>query len=271
MFISRLSVIIVAGCFGTSLFGHEFWIEPRNYQVESDAALVADLKNGQKFKGIDLGWFENRATRFDLIQGTHVAPVTGRMGDVPAITITGAQGLGVIIHESTPSRLKYHDWDKFVAFADHKDFPDAAADHLANGWPQTSFYESYTRHVKTLVQFGPSGDGSDSATGMRTEFVALTNPYGTEYAGVLNVLLLDDDTPRADAQIEVFEKSPMGDVAIYTQHTDANGTAMITTKPAHEYLLDAVILVPHPEAGETQKSPLWQSFWAALTFIDPRP
>ena len=156
---------------------HEFWIDPEKYQVETGGPLVANIRNGQTFKGVGLGYFERSIARFDLIGPDGMEPVQGRMGDVPAMATTaGADGLWVIVHETTPSLLTYTTWEKFQAFADHKDFPDMRARHDARGLPETGFKESYTRFAKALVAVG-DGAGADAATGMETEFVALTNPY----------------------------------------------------------------------------------------------
>lgn len=104
----RLLFICLLACSAVceSAAAHEFWIGPEKYQVESGAPLVADIRNGQSFKGIGLGYFERNIARFDLIGPDGVDPVQGRMGDVPALATTaGAEGLWVIVHETTPSTL----------------------------------------------------------------------------------------------------------------------------------------------------------------------
>ena len=75
--------------------------------------MVANLKNGQEFQGNDLAYFSTSSTRFDVIHGDKVKPLEGRMGDRPAVNLTaGDDGLVVIVHETTPSRLKYATWEK---------------------------------------------------------------------------------------------------------------------------------------------------------------
>jgi hypothetical protein len=268
MRVCRLSFVL-SFCLVWPATAHEFWIEPEQYQVESGDAVVASLRNGEKFEGISLAWFESRFTRFDMVLGDTVRPVEGRMGDTPALKSEAWQdGLLTVLHETAPSTVTYRDWAKFERFAEHKDFPTATAEHEARGWPKDVFRESYTRHVKALIAVG-DGAGQDRAFGMETEFVALTNPYDAAFDGNMRVQVNYQDAPRADAQIEVFAKAPDGSVEITLHRTDARGQATIPVAPSHEYLFDAVVLRPSPLAGTEERAPVWETLWAALTFAVP--
>ncbi len=267
--VSRLLIALGFVLLPAALPAHEFWIEPQDYQVESGAPLIADLRNGQHFQGITLGWLANRFSRFEIHQTAGPVPVSGRMGDIPALQVPGlAPGLAVIVHETTPSRLTYDDLDKFRAFVDEKDLRGTLDTHAAKGWPSGGFRESYTRHAKALVQIGGNAEGGDLATGMATEFVAKNSPYRPDYQGQLWVQLLDDAAPRPDALIEVYEKAPSGAVHYRRLRSNAQGMALIKTRAQHRYLLNAVIMRPHPRPED---GALWLSLWASLVFADPRP
>ena len=76
-------------------------------------------------------------------------------------------------------------------------------------------------------------------------------------------------TPRAGAQVEVFEKSPDGRVTITLLRTDPVGHVLIPVKPGHRYLIDSVVLRrPSDELAENLELD-WESLWAALTFAVP--
>ncbi len=265
---ARLSFVLALLC-AVPAASHEFWIEPQQYQVESKAPLEAQLKNGENFKGINLAWFQNRFTRFEIIQGDNVTPVDGRMGDTPALKTTApAEGLLVIAHETTESTITYKEWEKFLRFVEHKDFADAVSTHEAEGWSKEEFREVYTRHAKALVAVG-EGDGDDRALGMETEFVALSNPYAKDFDGTMHVAVRYQGEPRADAQVEVFERASDETVTVTLYRTDARGEARIPVKPGHSYLFDAVVLRPSPIAGTEERAPVWETLWAALTFAVP--
>ncbi len=51
---------ILAAIVATTGLAHEFWIEPQEYQVQSGAPLIADLRNGQNFAGPELAYFSKR-------------------------------------------------------------------------------------------------------------------------------------------------------------------------------------------------------------------
>ncbi|MEO0936695.1 MAG: DUF4198 domain-containing protein [Pseudomonadota bacterium] len=240
---------------------HEFWIDAPQWQVAPGSTLNASLRNGEAFKGIELAYFESRIARFELVQEGRRVPVTGRMGDRPALSVpVSGPGLIVAAYESVPQTLTYSEWPKFARFAAHKDFSDIAARHDARGLPRAGFTERYTRHAKALFAAG-DGAGADSALGLETEFVALSNPYTDD--GPVRVQLLYQGAPRADAQVEVFTRAPDGNVAITTTRTDAQGRADIPVTPGHAYLLDAVVL--RPGRGDIA----WETLWAAMTFAIP--
>ena len=265
MFLSRLFLALwCAICAGVAT-AHEFWIEPLSYQVPAGANLVANLKNGQEFEGVTLAYFERNIARFDEVVGDTLRPVEGRMGDSPALDVPAPiSGLVTVVHETTPSFVNYKEWAKFQKFADHKDFPDMAARHAANGYPDPPFKERYTRHAKALIGVG-DGLGAERALGLKTEFVALTNPYDPGFGGTMDVQVLYQGEVRRDAQVEVFDRPPEGDVTITLHRTDNDGIARIPVTQGHSYLFDAVVLAPIRDSEEA----VWDTFWAALTFAVP--
>lgn len=244
---------------------HEFWIDPQAFQVAQGDQITAHLKNGQEFKGISLAYFDRNIARFDVVAGDAVEPVQGRMGDSPALNIAAPEaGLVVVVHETTPSFVTYKEWAKFAAFAAHKDFSDIKARHDANGFGDVPFKERYTRHVKALIAVG-DGAGADREMGLKTEFIALSNPYAPDFDGSMRVQLLYQGMPRADAQVEVFERAPDGTVRISLHRTNVDGIAAIPVSPGHDYLFDGVVLA----TADDSEDAVWDTFWAALTFGVP--
>lgn len=274
MSLSRLSIALFCALPLGPALGHEYWLSPENYQVEKGEDIAVNFRNGENFSGAAYSYLPGKVTRLEVIAGGETRPVTARAGDIPALQITApeTEGLVVAVLETAPAIVTYTEWEKFLSFADHKDFPDAAAEHAASGWPQDRFKESYTRHAKSLIAVG-DGRGADAAVGLETEFVALSNPYAPEFDGRMKVALTYQGEPRADAQIEVFDRAPDGTVTVTLQRTDAAGEAVIPVSAGHDYLLDAVVLRPAAEAdkvAETPNQPVWETLWAALTFHVPR-
>ena len=270
----RLSALVglclgLAGASGAAQ-AHEFWISPQTYAVPPGGSITADFRVGENLSGSSYAYLDMRSTRLAFQTPRGAERIAARTGDRPALSAVAApvqDGLVVIVHETTDSTLTYREWEKFVNFVEHKDFAGALERHAARGLPETGFEETYRRFAKALVKVG-SGAGSDAPTGMETEIVALANPYTDDLSAGLPVRVLYQGAPRADAQVELFEKDAEGAVTVTRLRTDGDGVARLPVQPGREYLADAVVLREtgndDPEAG-----PVWHSLWAALTFAIP--
>ena len=252
----------------TQATAHEFWIEPLDYTVDPDAIIVGDLVNGELFEGTKFPYLPQTFTNFTQYVDGRAEPVEGRIGNRPGLqTPPLAEGLNVITYRSRANTVDYPDMAKFQRFADHKDFATWAEDHRARGLPETDFKELYTRYAKTLVAVG-DGAGRDLRTGLETEIVALTNPYTSPGAPV-DVQVFYRNAPRADTQVELFEKAPGGEVTVTLHRTNGNGVARLSVKPGHSYLVDAVVLREPSNAMQSQRGVVWETLWASLTFGVP--
>ena len=113
------------------------------------------------------------------------------------------------------------------------------------------------------------GAGEDRAYGLLTEIVALENPYTGDMSDGLDVQLLFEREPRANAQIEIFSKSLDDDTAeaeISTVTTDEEGFATVPVEAGRQYLLDAVVFREPVEDLLPRFDPQWETLWASLTF-----
>lgn len=266
---SVLALVIAATILPVGARGHEFWISPQNYQIEPGDSIVADLRVGQEFVGPSYAYIETSIERFDLITSDgSITQVDGILGDRPALNMTAPDdGLVIVVHETIDGTLRYSEWQKFLNFVEHKAFDHAVETHAARGWPQTGFSEYYRRFAKSLVAVG-DGAGQDRAVGLKTEIVALANPYTDDLSGGLPVQVLLDGQARVNAQVEIFDMAPDESVLVTTVRTDEKGQARVPVARGHRYLLDAVVL-HETGAASPQDGPVWKSLWAALTFAVP--
>lgn len=255
---------MVTGWSGAALT-HEFWISPSRYIVEPRGQIVANLRIGKNFEGSVNAYIPNDFSRFEILFAGSKQPVKGRLGDIPALTMQADdEGLAVVVHETTPTELTYPKWEKFEGFATQKDLGWALKAHKARGLPEKDFQEIYRRFAKSLIAIG-DGRGKDAPVGMETEIVAEANPYTDDLTMGLRVRVLYKGEPRADAQVEIFSKSPDNKVTVAVVRTDAKGRAVVPVKPKTEYLLDAVVMRTL-ETDDATKKPAWESLWASMTF-----
>lgn len=263
-YLAGLGMMLFAG----AAAAHEFWIDTKTWQVAPGAPLAASIRVGQDFKGPSYSYLPLKFRRFDIVTGDRVTPVQGRAGDRPALSTNAPDpGLAVIVHVTTDTHLTYKEWDKFAAFLNHKDWTALLDTHIERGLPKTDFRERYSRYAKALIAVG-DGAGADRVMGLETEIVALANPYTDTMKNGLPVRVLYQGAPRADTQVELFEKTPEGQVTVTLFRTNSDGVAHLTVQPGHVYLADAVVL--RPLDAETPRDPVWESLWASLTFKVPQ-
>jgi hypothetical protein len=247
---------------------HEFWISPARYKVEAGGPVVASLRTGTKFKGRAGPYIPEDLVRFDILLGGRTIEVTGRIGDDPALDMTvPGEGLAVIVHQTVGFFLRYTEAGKFEAFLRHKDALHVLDAHRARGLPETGFRERYRRFAKSLVAVG-HGRGEDTETGMETEFVAEANPYVDELTDGFPLSLFYEGKKRAGAQVEVFARSPDGDVTVQLLRTDEEGRVLAPAQPGYEYLLDAVAF-RRLDAKDPGSDAVWESLWAEFTYAVP--
>lgn len=246
---------------------HEFWIEPESYAIDETDSLNADLRNGQFFAGPTIPYMSGIIERFEVLSGDAVLPVGGRLGNRPALkNMALPKGLAIVVYESTDSGLNYEEWEKFAAFVEHKDLKGIIEAHRARGLPEKNFDENYRRFSKALVAVG-DGRGADRQVGLLIEIVAGANPYTDDMTAGMPLQVFYAGEPRADVQIELFERAPDDTVTTATYRTDAEGRALVPVKPGHTYLADSVAI--RPLDGSKGNGAVWHTDWAALTFALP--
>lgn len=262
-----IGTIALLALAGKGVFAHEFWIDPTAFVVAPDEMLAADLRVGEGYRGGPQPYLTQSFTRFEIVLNGSTRSVTGRLGNIPALQMGDlSEGLAVIVHETTGQMLTWTGWDRFLAFAEHKDLGDVTAMQAARGLDQEGVTEVYIRYAKSLVAMG-DGAGADARMGLRTEFVALTNPYRDDLSTGFAAQLWLDDALRADVQVEVFAKDADGVVTVSLYRTDTDGIVRLPVVAGMRYMIDAVVL----EAVEPMQpdDPEWRTLWANMTFGVP--
>lgn len=246
---------------------HEFWIDPPMFRVEVGEELVANLRVGEAFSGSPMSFLPRNFVRFDVVSGEQVIPAEGRLGDIPALAMSDVpDGLAIVVHETTANVLTWSEWARFVRFAEHKDLGDVAAMHAERGIGQEDVREDYYRFAKSLVAVG-DGAGADRVVGLRTEIVALANPYTDDVTGGVPVQVWLDGALVPDRQVELFDRAPDGSVTVTFHRTDAEGVALLPVAPGHVYMADSVTLEAREPDADSDAA--WVTLWANLTFAVP--
>lgn len=264
--IAIFPVVVVTMLVGAASLAtaHEFWIDTEVKDSGGSATIVGDLKVGLMFRGESYPYLSDRFVLFTDSVGGQTRPVSGLVGDIPAMSLVTTQiGLHVIAHQTVAFRVSYDDWALFEGYLTEEGLDGIADLHHARGLPETGFAERYIRCAKALVQIGTvvEGDG-DFQIGMPFELVAGANPFAPA-TGALPVRLTWQGAPVANRKISIFRDD--GTVTRSSTFTDANGQATIPLTGAARYMLNAVYMEPYDAPPV-----FWQSHWASLSF-DLRP
>lgn len=266
----KIMLVALLGSVATVTAAHEVWMEPDAWVTSPDQPLRAKLVNGEFFNGIQLIWNDNAFVRAERWDQTGMRPITGRLGDMPALATPAApDGLTTLLYQSTPNTVTYTDYAKFASFVTEKGHAAVLERHAARQLPAAPIIEAYSRYAKTLIAVG-SGQGGDAPRGLEIEIVALTNPYTAPASDPLRFQVLYQGAPLAGNRVTVFAKAADGTVTLTEQDTDAAGTVAFVAAPGTTYLIDAVMLrEPARALVAATRGAVWESLWASLTFQAP--
>ncbi len=264
------AVLAISVQFSAPVNAHEYWIEPFDFTPELNTTVSADLRVGQDFKGNALAYIGVFTAGYQITDANGMRELKGRDGDRPALSFeTLAPGLNIVTYQTTQSRVRFDEWETFAAYFNNEGMPEIGEQHRARNLPPTGFSELYSRYVKSLLAVGGETTGADREIGMRTELVALANPYALPFGEGVPVQLLYEGVPLPDKQISIFARSQrQGEEDLLETskvRTDGNGRAIIKVRPGKRYLLNSVHLIEVEGRGEV----VWESFWASLTFEVP--
>ena len=215
---------------------HEMWLQPAKADLQP---LQVDIIVGQNFRGAKGVWIPPSVARAETIRGPQRQAITGRFGDLPAITIDDASGLDRLIYQSEPETLRYNQPEKFQSFGEHKGYPDLLARHQQRNLAGR-IVELYTRYAKLLV-------AQDQLDQLMIEFVVARDRASAQ--------LFWQDQPLPNHRVHLYIADQ---VQLLT--TDASGRIPLP-QIDQAMLLDAVVIEPIVEDEAS-----WHSHWAS-TYI----
>ena len=262
------SLMSSALLFTYAALAHEVWLAPKTYHGERQKPVQIDIRLGQNFIGDALRYRPRTIAKLAFLTRTATAPVTGRLGDLPAIqTAAPEDGQNILIYQSLPEKMLYKNFDKFAEFVQEKGHEKLLDQHGQRGLPDKYFTEIYSRFAKTILLRGGGGKGvQDRLAGLEVEFVLESGLMTTD--SPLPIRLYYQSAPLANAKITIFDKGRDGKISQQKTFSDGQGYIYLTPVKGHEYLIDHVtIRAILPEENPHQA--VWESLWASLTFKAP--
>ena len=258
--ITRTPFILVLLLVATPLQSHEFWLETSNYQPKIAEKLPITLHLGEFFNGVSLPYLRDEFVLFQTYTGNTIKSVNGLDGDLPAATLAVSQPeLTLVTYRSTPSRIKFEEWEKFESYLENQGLEHVIQSHAISGKPTKNITELYERNAKLLI--GAGFVGRDRKTGLPLEIVAESNPSTLNRGSTLSVRLFFRGKPLVGSQITAFAKAEP--TRPLKTRTDSTGRAKIQLPHAGAWLLSSVHMVALPATQNAD----WYSYWASLVFF----
>ncbi len=245
---------------------HEFWIEPRDFTLDANQDLVAELRVGEDMRGDTFPYLPPRFVRFDVLSGDETFPMPGRIGDDPAVNVSGLPvGLLELVYVSTASEVTYTDASTYARFIEDEGLEHVAARNAERGLDPVGLTEAFTRYVKSLVAVG-DGVGADRVAGLKIEIVSGLNPYRDDLSDGLPLQVLLDGEPNAGTRLRLLQRHASGELTEDRYETDDEGRAVVVVEPGATVLAN-VVWLEELTAGPGKAA--WHSHWASLTFAVP--
>lgn len=265
-----LFTLTVASHFTSTVNAHEYWVEPTKFKIKEGAAITANLRNGQDFKGPSFPYIKEETNLYKVTNSTQSVTPNQRTGNSPAFNYTTtSDGLHLVSFQNDFNTLNFETWPKFTHYVENQGFTGLIEKHLARGLEKIGFQEQYARCAKALIQVGDIVKGTkqntDKLTGLKFELVANKNPYTLKEGDKLPVTLFYEGSPVADKQIQVFHDDGTNKATNFKLRTDKNGNADITLNGSGKFMLNAVYIYAGDEDPNTEIAE-YQSYWTSLVF-----
>ncbi|MEM6908620.1 MAG: DUF4198 domain-containing protein [Pseudomonadota bacterium] len=229
----------------TAASAHSFWLQPRDFSLESDEPVVVDFKVGDAGDVNDWGLYWERIAALRLhgpdavIDQQNAVRTTGPGEAGSALVSAKGEGTHVLVFESNPS-FSDLEADRFQRYLAHEGLKAIADHRAAAGTESEPGTELYARRAKALIQVG----------GMPTANV--TKPIGQtlEIVPLDHPLLLD---PGQTLRVRVLWRGqPLGGATVVSASTDGSGET--TTRKTN---LDGIVALPVSRSGGTLISTVW--------------
>lgn len=241
---------------------HEFWIEPANFRPPVGKPVDVRLLVGQEFRGDTMIYLPESFERFVTVNARGTRNIPGVPGDDPAARLTPVDtGLLLVAYQSTRYTLDM-DAPTFEKYLEKEGLDGVRTLRAQRGERDKPVHEVYSRCAKSLLAVGGRDDGLDAKRpiGLRLEIVPQTTIYRLKRGQALEVQVLYENRPLANAQVLAFSKKKLK--TQLAQRTDAEGRARFVLPHADIWMLSAVHMIPAPAEAKAD----WESFWASLSF-----
>ncbi len=260
----RLLIILLVIA-GSSLGAHEFWLEPRKFNLKKGESLYLHFRVGENFEGMNWNGAQSSVESLHLYYGNVEDDLQPLIPDsIPGDSLNLQfydEGTALVTYQSTNKFIELEP-AKFLEYLEEDGLQEAIDYRKEHGELDSIGREHYKRCAKTLFQIGAlKDDVYKKQCGMDLEFVPLQHPYSIKKGQTLKFSLLYKKKPLPNARVKLWHRvNAKTDMKSMT--TDEKGIVELPIKIIGKYLLSSV----HMKRVDNEDNADWQSYWASFSW-----
>jgi uncharacterized GH25 family protein len=248
-----------------AITAHEFWLEPRQFNIKKGETLTLKFLVGENFEGDN--WSGDRASAdklnlyYDHIQDdlTRLIPDSIK-GDSLKLQFFD-EGTAVIAYQSTNKYITLEP-AKFMEYLKEDGIRNAIQYREEHGETDSAGREQYMRCAKTVFQVGKIMDESyKKVCGLPVEFIPLVNPYSLKKGDEMKIKLQYMAAPLGGAVVKIWHRVN-GITEKKELITNENGEILFPVSLIGKWMVSTVRM----DRTMNNEKADWQSYWASLTW-----
>ena len=251
-----------------ALAAHDLFLRAENYFVPPNGTVRLQVLNGT-FSKSENAVTKDRLRDLSIVGPSGAATPLDRAGwadtgDTSVVSLrVGEPGTYVIGASLLPREIKLEAKD-FNAYLADDGLPDVLAARRKSGELDRSARERYSKHVKAVVQVGPTRTlGYSAELGYPAELVPLNNPYGLKPGGTLRVRAVVEGEPVGNQVVIAGGRTQGGArIAQRSFRTNKDGEASIRISIRGVWYVKFI----HMQRAVADTTIDYESKWATLTF-----
>ena len=260
----RLLIILLVIA-GSSLGAHEFWLEPRKFNLKKGESLYLCFRVGENFEGENWKGTQSSVESLRLYYGNVEDDLQPLISDsIPGDSLNLQfydEGTALVTYQSTNKFIELEP-AKFLEYLEEDRLQEAIAYRKEHGESDSTGRENYKRCTKTLFQVGAVKDEVyKKPCGHDLEFIPLQHPYSLKKGQSLKFSLLYRKKPLPNSLVKIHHRMN-GKTDITNLTTNDRGIVELPIKFFGKYLLSSV----HMKRVDNEEHADWQSYWASFTW-----
>ncbi len=242
--------------------GHEFWLQPEKYFINTGDRLTAKFMVGENFQGESWDLKRHRIERLEVHELAGIRNLMDSLNTGDGLfqnTFTDA-GTRMLVIQSNDAFIELAA-DKFNDYLKEDGLDDVYAAREKGKLLQAPARELYSRHSKLFIQVGDKlTDVHKDVAGLPIEIVPDKNPCGLKKGDEVHFLVTFKGSPLFGAKVRIWNRFD-NRTTIQNIYTEKDGSISMRISNPGAWMVSVVKMVSSQDSRAD-----WQSYWGSLVF-----